>query len=178
MYQSNQACGVANAATRKYLTQCHLWYFQPGEAVVAMAEWCQKFGKLTRRPYFSIDGETPPTSQSQQWNQLRARWHHTHGLTNIWAEPAMHSDERLRIAGEKGFLHANQKPPRLMERQIESCTDSNEVVWEPFGGLCSASVAAASLGRTWQAADIGAIFFQAARQRLISTQPSFELRAA
>jgi site-specific DNA-methyltransferase (adenine-specific) len=25
LYKANEACGVANAATRKYLTQCHLW---------------------------------------------------------------------------------------------------------------------------------------------------------
>lgn len=45
--QSNEACVVANAATRKYLTQCHLWYFPPGDAVVAMAKWCTAHGAKT-----------------------------------------------------------------------------------------------------------------------------------
>jgi len=50
MNQSNDACGVANAATRKYLTQCHLWYFPPGEAIVAMARcfWLCSHGSSTR----------------------------------------------------------------------------------------------------------------------------------
>lgn len=30
--RANEACGVRNAATRKYLTQDHLWYFPPPEA--------------------------------------------------------------------------------------------------------------------------------------------------
>ena len=29
MYLSNEACGLANAATRKYLTMCWRWYFPP-----------------------------------------------------------------------------------------------------------------------------------------------------
>ena len=49
MNQSNAACGVANAATRKYLTQDHVWYFPPGAMLVAMAQWCTKRGRPTSR---------------------------------------------------------------------------------------------------------------------------------
>ena len=174
--QSNQACGVANAATRKYLTECHLWYFPPGEAIVAMSEWCQKHGKPTLRPYFSMDGKNPPTTES--WDRMRSKWRHTHGLTNVWTEPPVHGDERFRVAGEKGALHANQKPLRLMERQISACTDPGDVVWEPFGGLCSASIAAISLGRVVHAAEINAHFFEVAQQRVVAAIPQSKLRAA
>ena len=68
--QSNQACGVANAATRKYLTQCHLWYFPPGEAVEPMAQWCTKHGKPTSRPYFSIDRFRH--TEAKAWDRKRA----------------------------------------------------------------------------------------------------------
>jgi site-specific DNA-methyltransferase (adenine-specific) len=164
MYQANEACGVANAATRKYLTQCHLWYFPPGDAIVAMAKWCQKHGTKTSRPYFSLDGVTRITASA--WDALRARWTHTHGVTNVWPEPPVHGAERVKVAGETGYLHANQKPLALMRRQILASTIPDDVVWEPFGGLCSASVASLALGRPSFAAEINQRFYAAAVSRL------------
>ncbi|HMK88103.1 MAG TPA: site-specific DNA-methyltransferase, partial [Methylocystis sp.] len=61
--QANAACGVANAATRKYLTGCRLWYCPPGGAVVAMSRWCERHGRKSASPYFSIDGLNPPTAR-------------------------------------------------------------------------------------------------------------------
>jgi site-specific DNA-methyltransferase (adenine-specific) len=165
MYRANEACGVANAATRKYLTQCHLWYFPPGEAVVAMAKWCSKFGAKTNRPYFSIDGNTPPTAK--EWDRMRAKWTHTHGRTNVWQEPPVHNGERVRIDGSSSrYLHANQKPLALIEMQILACTEENDVVWEPFGGLCTAALAAVRHERRAFAAEINKDFYIAARQRV------------
>ena len=165
MSQSNQACGVKNAATRKYLTQCHLWYFPPGEAIVAMSEWCTRNGAPTDRPYFSLDGKAPPSARV--WDRMRATWNHTHGLTNVWQEPPVHGAERIKITGAE-VAHANQKPLKLMERQIAASTDPGDVVWEPFGGLCSASVAAMRLGRIAHAAEIKEVFFKTACNRLRS----------
>ncbi|MGB7912072.1 MAG: site-specific DNA-methyltransferase [Desulfobaccales bacterium] len=161
-YLANEACGVKNAATRKYLTQCHLWYMPPPEAAVNMARYCKKHGKYTKRPYFSLDGKVPITEE--QWSKLRAKWHHTHGLTNVWQEPPVHGEERVRWAG--GYLHANQKPLSLMERIILASTDPGDVVWEPFGGLCSGTVAALRLGRTALSAEINETYFNAAVERL------------
>ena len=167
MHQSNLACGVSNAATRKYLTQCHLWYFPPGEAVSAMADWCSRHGAElgpTDRPYFSIDGVTAPSPAA--WDRLRSKWTHTHGVTNVWSEPPVNGDERVRIGAGKKALHANQKPLRLMERQVLAATDPGDVVWEPFGGLCSGSVAAVRHGRQAYAAERDATFYEAAKARL------------
>lgn len=165
MYRANEACGVANAATRKYLTQCHLWYFPPPEAIVRMAAYCTKHGEPSKRPYFSLDGKTPITEAA--WAGMRSKWNHTHGLTNIWQEPPVHNGERIRNAS--GYLHANQKPLALMRRQILACTDRGDVVWEPFGGLCSATVAALQTGRRAFAAEINADYFDVAADRLAST---------
>lgn len=164
MSQSNAACGVANAATRKYLTQCRHWYFPPGEAIAAMAAWCTKRGKPTDWPYFSLDGRHPP--KAEEWNRLRAKWLHVHALTNVWREPPVHGDERMKIQGGTGYVHANQKPLSLMRRQILASTDPGDVIWEPFGGLCSASVAAVQLGRVAHAAELNPDFFGAATARL------------
>lgn len=162
MNQSNVACGVKNAATRKYLTACHLWYFPPVEAMQRMAAYCTKHGQASARPYFSLDGKNP--FDGAKWERMRAKWCHVHGLTNVWQEPPVHGKERVK--GDNGYLHANQKPLRLMERQILSCTDAGDTVWEPFGGLCSASLAAMTLGRRAFAAEINISFYEAALSRI------------
>jgi hypothetical protein len=164
LYQSNEACGVINAATRKYLTQCHMWYFPPGEAVVAMSRWCAEYGAKTDRPYFSLDGIASPTAMA--WDKMRAKWTHVHALTNVWREPPVHGAERVKALSGSGYLHANQKPLALMQRQILAATDVNDVVWEPFGGLMSATVAAVRTGRRAHAAEMNPLFFQAASVRV------------
>ncbi len=163
MNQSNQACGVKNAATRKYLTQCHLWYFPPGEAVVALAKWCHKHGLKSDRPYFSIDGTTPISAGV--WDGLRSKWRHEHGVTNVWSESALLDDERLRD-GDGVIAHANQKPLDFMGRMVRYSTDQGDVVWEPFGGLCSATVAATILGRKAYASEINRDYHHLARARI------------
>jgi site-specific DNA-methyltransferase (adenine-specific) len=173
--EANKACGVANAATRKYLTQCHLWYFPPGEAVVRMARWCGRFGGKTNRPYFSIDGLNPPSADD--WDSMRAKWVHTHGRTNVWHEPPVHNGERVRATGSSShYLHANQKPLTLMERQVLACTDPGDVVWEPFGGLCTGSVAAVRHGRQAFAAEVNPAFYAVAVQRLRSEAKQARVR--
>ncbi|QSQ43429.1 site-specific DNA-methyltransferase [Xanthomonas translucens pv. undulosa] len=162
--QSNLATGTANAATRKYLTQCHLWYFPPGDAVAAMASWCEKYGVSSSRPYFSLDGTKPITAQA--WDDLRAKWFHEHGVTNVWEHPPVHNSERVKVGSS--YVHANQKPLALMRRQILACTEPGDVVWEPFGGLCSATVAALFEGRRAHAAELNQDFVGAAIERIKS----------
>lgn len=164
MSQSNAACGVANAATRKYLTQCRHWYFPPGEAIEAMSRYCMEHGGPTSRPYFSLDGVNLPWAD--EWNRLRAKWHHVHGLTNVWQEPPVHGAERIKFKKGTGYLHANQKPLALMRRQILASTDPGDVIWEPFGGLCSASVAAVQVDRVAHAAEMNPVFYAAAVERM------------
>lgn len=176
MAQSNAACKVANAATRKYLTQCHMWYFPPGDAVVAMARWCTKHGLPTARPYFSLNGRTPPTAE--EWDRLRAKWHHVHGRTNVWSELPVHGSERLKVEQGTAYLHANQKPISLMERQVLSSSDVGDVVWEPYGGLMSGTIAAVRAGRKAFAAEINPEYFSAAATRVREAQKLHKLRVA
>lgn len=163
MYKANEACGVANAATRKYLTECHMWYFPPAEAVLRMAEYCELYGRSSNGwPYFSLDGASP--FDAGRWERMRAKWNHSHGVTNVWQSPPVHGSERVR--SNDGYLHANQKPLALMDLQVQACTDHGDVVWEPFGGLCSASLAAARAGRRAFAAEVHEEYYLAAVQRL------------
>jgi len=53
-----------------------------------------------------------------------------------------------------------------MERLVKAVTDENDVVWEPFGGLASASVAAVALGRHAYVAEMDEAFADLAEERL------------
>jgi hypothetical protein len=172
MCQANRACGVANAATRKYLTQCDHWYFPPPEAIVGMAEWCTKHGRKTEWPYFSLDGVAPP--DREQWRRMRAKWNHTHGLSNVWQEAPVHGPERIKDGS--AFVHANQKPISLLERQILASTDPGDVIWEPFGGLFSASVAALRSNRTPFAAEKIKDFYRIGRERVEGELKNFKAK--
>jgi site-specific DNA-methyltransferase (adenine-specific) len=175
LYKANEACGVKNAATRKYLTQDWLWYWPPPEMMERLATYANEHGRESGWPYFSLDGRAPVTAKA--WGALRYRWNHTHGLTNVWSRPALHDAERLkgtlRRAAPRVYkptassaTHLNQKPLEFMERLIYAVTDGDDVVWEPFGGLGSASVAAVALGRRPCAAEIDENFADLADERL------------
>jgi len=56
---ANQATGTLNAATRKYLTADHLWYYPPVEAFEGLVAYANEHGKPAGRPYFSVDGKRP-----------------------------------------------------------------------------------------------------------------------
>ncbi len=162
LYAANAACGVKNAATRKYLTQCHLWYFPPPDAFALLADYANRYGRPEGKPYFSLDGASPATAD--EWSRMRAKFHCAVGITNVWSEPAVRGEERLK----QGYrcVHINQKPLRLLERIILASSDPDDVVWEPFGGLCSAAIAAVNTGRRCHSAEILPEYYDAAVRRL------------
>ena len=110
MYKANIVCGVKNAATRKYLTKCHLWYFPPPEAFELMANYANTYGRPEGKPYFSLDGERPATAA--EWAAMRAKFRCDVGITNVWREPPVRGPERVKN-GQKS-VHMNQKPLRLL----------------------------------------------------------------
>ena len=162
LYKANEACGVKNAATRKYLTKCHLWYFPPPEALERLAQYANRHGRPDGRPYFSLDGIGPTTAR--EWERMRAKFHCDVGITNVWREPSVRGEERLKY--DSKFIHMNQKPLRLVERTILASSDPGDVVWEPFGGLCSGAIASVNTGRKSYSAEILDEYFKASRQRL------------
>jgi len=173
--KANEACGVRNAATRKYLTQDWLWYWPPGEMMERLAAYANTHGRATDRPYFSLDGVTPVTAK--EWDALRYPWTYEHGLTNVWSHPPLHDGERLKGTLRRAAprvhrptaasaAHLNQKPLELMHRLVRAVTRPGDVVWEPFGGLASGSVAAVALGRRAYVAELDAEFADLAHERL------------
>ena len=175
LQKANEACGVKNAATRKYLTKDWLWYWPPGEMTERLAAYANAHGLPSSWPYYSLDGERPVTAA--EWDALRYRWRHAHGVTNVWSRRPLHDEERLKGTLRRAAprvhnptaassAHLNQKPLEFMERLITAVTEPGDVVWEPFGGLCSASVAAVTLGRRAFAAETDQEFADLATQRL------------
>ncbi len=186
LYLSNEACGVRNAATRKYLTKDWLWYFPPGSMVEKMAAYCNENGFESGRPYFSLDGKESVTAD--EWDHMRYPWTHTHGLTNVWSRPPLHDGERLKGSMRRSAprvykptrastTHLNQKPLEFMERLVHAVTREGEVVWEPFGGLASGSVAAVALGRRAFVAERDSHFADIARDRLMDAASNRQVEA-
>lgn len=178
LHRANAACGVKNAATRKYLTQDWLWYFPPPEHMERLVAYANQHGDPSGRPYYSLDGRTPVTRT--EWARLRDAWTHQHGLTNVWTQPPLNGRERYRGNGKRSAprvhnpgknatVHLNQKPLEFMRRIVAACTNEREILWEPFGGLCSASVAAVSMGREPYAAEPFGDFYDLAARRLVET---------
>ncbi len=158
LYKSNEACGVKNAATRKYLTKDHLWYFPPPDAFEQMATYANRYGKPTDTPYFSRDGKTPITAR--EWERLRAKFYCKPGITNVWQSPPLNGSERIKAANKS--LHLNQKPLKLIDVILEASSDQGDLIWEPFGGLCSVAVSAHRLGRKCVSAELQRDFFDLA----------------
>lgn len=160
---TNDACGVRNAATRKYFTQCHLWYFPPPEAFEKLAAYANKHGNQTGRPYFSIDGKRSLTGE--EWSRMRSKFMLPGmGVTNVWQEPANRGEERVK--GKGGIVHANQKPIKLIQRIVQSASAPGDVVWEPFGGLCTTALVSARMGRRCFSGENIQDFFDVAVDRL------------
>ncbi len=173
---ANEACGVKNAATRKYLTQDWLWYFPPVDAMRRLVAYANEHGNPDGKPYYSLNGIAPVTPE--EWGGLRYSWQHEHALTNVWQHPPLHSKERLRGSGKRqaprihnpragiASAHLNQKPLEFMRRIIRAVTSPGDVIWEPFGGLCSALAAAIELDRRGFAAEMYGDFYDLAVDRL------------
>lgn len=177
--KANEAAGVKNAATRKYFDQGWLWYYPPTEVMMKLVEYANAYGAEEGKPYYSFDGVYPVTAD--EWNQTRSIWNNEYGITNVWDRPSLRGKERYRGSLKKSAprankpsrlsaTHLNQKPLDLMARIIKTSTNPGDVVWEPFGGLCSASVAANQLGRNSFAAEVNREFYDLSNERLESLQ--------
>lgn len=166
---ANEACDVVNAASRKYLTTDHLWYYPPPEAFVRLASYANIHGDPKGRPYFSVNGQR--SMSAEEWSRLRAKFNCSVGITNVWRHPQVSGTDRIngrreRMKWKYRSLHGSQKPLKLIEVAITSSTDPDDVVWEPFGGLCPAAVCSYRTKRQSFSAEIVTEFYAAATERL------------
>jgi site-specific DNA-methyltransferase (adenine-specific) len=104
--------------------------------------------------------------ESAEWQRLRSVFHCPHGYTNVWQRGALRGNERIKLNGREGpAAHLNQKPLDLLELIIKASSNPGDVVWEPFGGLFSASIAAARNQREAYAAELDPSYFTAGVER-------------
>jgi site-specific DNA-methyltransferase (adenine-specific) len=172
--EANKACGVADAAVRKYLDQGHLWYWPPVQMFERLVAYANQHGKSKGRPYFSKDGKRPMTGE--EWSATRSTFKCPHGFTNIWNRPALRDQERVKTNGSNGkAVHLNQKPLDLMRMIIEASSEPGDVVWEPFGGMFSASIASRQLKRKGYAAEIDSTYFHYGLERVIQEGGQLQL---
>jgi site-specific DNA-methyltransferase (adenine-specific) len=163
--EANKACGVADAATRKYLDQGHLWYWMPADVFQKMVDYANLYGRLEGMPYFSQDGIEPMTGDD--WAKTRTPFTCPHGVTNVWQRGALRGPERIKTSANGKAVHLNQKPLDLMARVVEATRTEGGVVWEPFGGLFTASVAARRAGLRSFGAEIDPTYFHYGVERII-----------
>lgn len=166
---ANDACGVRNAATRKYLTADHLWYYPPPDAFERLAAYANAHGNPEGLPYFSLDGRRAISASA--WAKMRAKFTCEVGVTNVWREPQVGGGERIQgqrdgMKYKFSSLHGSQKPLKFIDLAVRSSTDPGDVVWEPFGGLCPGAVVSRRSGRRYVGAEIVPEFFFAACERL------------
>jgi hypothetical protein len=76
------------------------------------------------------------------------------------AAPRVHNPSSMSAA------HLNQEPLEFVRCILTAVTDPGDVIWEPFGGLASASVAAVQMNRIPCAAEVDHDFAEIAAQRL------------
>jgi len=138
MSRANLACGVKNAATRKYLTDDHLWYMPPKREYDMMAAYLNEHGAKEGKPYLTEAWERLPSAASHFDCPM--------GKTNVWNEPPVRGKDRWKNA-------QNQKPDVLIEMLVQTSSAVSDVVWEPFGGTFSIVRACEKLGRNCFAAE-------------------------
>ena len=160
--KTNEACGVKNAATRKYFTNCHLWYMPPPDAFEKFSNYANVYGDQNKKPYFSIDGKK--SISKNEWEAMRSKFYCPMGITNVWKESQLRGKERLKIHHKA--IHLNQKPLSLIKRIIEITSDIGDVVWDPFAGLFTTAIASIELNRICYCAEINPEIYNVALDRV------------
>ncbi|WP_333029283.1 MULTISPECIES: DNA methyltransferase [unclassified Microcoleus] len=127
-----------------------------------LVNYANEYGIPQGKPYFSLDGDRSLTRQ--EWSKMRSKFRCPHGFTNVWVRQPLRGDERVKTISGKA-LHLNQKPLDLMNVIVEASSDENDIVWEPFGGLFTGSLAARQLKRKAFSCEIDPDYFYYGVQR-------------
>lgn len=161
--EANAACGVKNAATRKYLTACEHWYMPPPAVFQSMVDYANRHGDPGGRPYFKdSQGLDRPA-----YEQMRAKFACPAGITNVWRHPTVPHQRRTTV---RHSSHPNEKPVPLIERIVTASTDPGDVVWDPFSGVGTTAVACIYSKRRCYASEIHPPYWQASQRRLANLQ--------
>jgi site-specific DNA-methyltransferase (adenine-specific) len=173
---ANKACGVTNAATRKYFAPDQ-WYAPPIDQLEKIITHANEHGDPSGIPYFAMNKDA--TMEGKTWPEIRdrvqsgwlefkranrAKFYCPMGVTNVWRLPPMHGRERVKLKNGEN-AHLNQKPLSLIKMLINASSDPGDVIWEPFGGLCPVASASIMLNRKCYSAELNDIYHDIAVKR-------------
>src|SRR5690606_25960585 len=86
----------------------------------------------------------------------------THRMADdVWRMPMLQPASRERLG------YPTQKPVALLERIIEMCSDSGDLILDPFCGSGTAIDAAQRLDRRWVGIDVTTVAIDVIRDRLV-----------
>lgn len=109
----------------------------------------------------------PKGQQRCKVNFLDKRLDEGQVLQDIWQDTG-------RMKGGKG-TYPTEKPEKLLERIIKSCSNKDDIVLDFFGGSGTTSAVAEKLGRKWISCDIGKYSYYTQQKRLLTIQESKSL---
>ncbi|MDR3283370.1 MAG: site-specific DNA-methyltransferase [Candidatus Methanoplasma sp.] len=161
---TNDACKVKNAASRKYFTKDYLWYMPPAAAFDMISKYANLHGDPEGAPFFSTDGLKPMSGE--EWELQKSKFYCPFGVTNVWSVSQLRDSERLKEGNRA--THYNQKPLSLTEQLIVMSSDCGDVVWDPFGGSATGSVASINTGRACYSSEIDPEMYKIGIERIAS----------
>lgn len=162
---ANAACGVKDAATRKYFTLSNLWYMPPADCFEKIVNFANEHGDEKGKPYFSLDGKKPLSAV--EWNQFKPIFNCPFGENNVWHVPQLRNSERIKNGSKS--LHLNQKPLSIIEMLVKSSSNEDAVVWDPFSGLATTAIACMETNRSCYTSEINPEYFEEAKNRIESS---------
>lgn len=90
-------------------------------------------------------------------------------LRSDWVLPLATGKERLKVDGKKA--HSTQKPEALLYRVLMTCTNSGNVVLDPFFGSGTTGAVAKKLHRHWIGIEREPAYIDVARRRIEAVTP-------
>lgn len=156
---ANEVCSTDRAA-RRWLAEGEAWRRPPTNMFSLLVHAANKDGAPEGAPYFGVLQNDGSPMLAEQYAALELSFVHPNGVTNVWAHRPTRPPERW-IAGEA----IGQKPADMTAMLLRALTREEDVVWEPFGGLFTASLTAQALRRTAYGAERDAAIFDLGVQR-------------
>ncbi len=117
-----------------------------GRAIAAMATYCNEHGLESGRPYFSLDGERSLTAT--EWDSMRHKWNHVHGITNVWSRPPLHDSERMKGSMRRSAPRVKPervRPTSIKPLELMEALFMPQVTWVTSFGSLSADLERARL---------------------------------
>lgn len=158
--RANDACGVSNAATRKYLTKGNDWYMPSEDMFLKMSAYLNDHGKPSGKPY--LDYTKLPWYEGS-WESLNEPYKESREITNVWNDSIPKGFDLFEY---NGLSHPKQKPEAIMERLIEVSSKEGDVVWDPFMGSSTSGVVSILRNRKYYGAEQDNTYFRLSKERI------------